>query len=188
MFASAWMRAGSRLRQFLCFVLIDIRCFCVPPVEDHWFRSTVISSFLSVPRYCEWSLSFRFSDQKFTCIPFLCHAFCVSPQYTPPSLDHLAQDTSFKLFIMSCPMASCYPNILLRTLSSKSFCVLPQMWTTHTKQKVQFITVLISVFKDSGQEDIRLRNEWYQAFLEFDLLLSIITHMSDNTVKFNDLK
>jgi hypothetical protein len=36
------IRAGSRFKRFLCFVLINVRCFRVPPgvrvpqVEDHW--------------------------------------------------------------------------------------------------------------------------------------------------------
>jgi hypothetical protein len=33
---SARIRAGSRFKRFLCFVLIDVRWFRVPQVEDHW--------------------------------------------------------------------------------------------------------------------------------------------------------
>jgi hypothetical protein len=42
-FVSAKIRASSRFKRFLCFVLIDVRCFRVLPkmssilqVEDHW--------------------------------------------------------------------------------------------------------------------------------------------------------
>jgi hypothetical protein len=40
----ARVRAGSRLRRFICFVLIDVRCLlvplevCVPHVKDHYSR------------------------------------------------------------------------------------------------------------------------------------------------------
>jgi hypothetical protein len=39
---SARIRAGSRFKRFMCFALIDILCFRLPPevgvhqVEDHW--------------------------------------------------------------------------------------------------------------------------------------------------------
>jgi hypothetical protein len=32
---SAMIRADTRFKRFLCFVLIDVRCFRVPQVEDH---------------------------------------------------------------------------------------------------------------------------------------------------------
>jgi hypothetical protein len=43
-FVSARIRGGSRLKRLVCFVLIDVRCFRVPPekslhaIEDHWSR------------------------------------------------------------------------------------------------------------------------------------------------------
>jgi hypothetical protein len=35
---SAGIRAGSRFKRFLCFVLTDVRYFRLPHVEDHWSR------------------------------------------------------------------------------------------------------------------------------------------------------
>jgi hypothetical protein len=35
---SVRIRAGSRFKRFLCFVWIDVRCFRVPQVQDHWSR------------------------------------------------------------------------------------------------------------------------------------------------------
>jgi hypothetical protein len=35
---SARIRAGSRFKQFLCFVLINVRYFSVPQVEAHWIN------------------------------------------------------------------------------------------------------------------------------------------------------
>jgi hypothetical protein len=34
-FVSARIRAGSRSKRFLCFVLVDVRCLRIPHVEDH---------------------------------------------------------------------------------------------------------------------------------------------------------
>jgi hypothetical protein len=38
---SARIRAGSRFKRFLFFVLIDVRSFRVPQVQDHWTRQCV---------------------------------------------------------------------------------------------------------------------------------------------------
>jgi hypothetical protein len=35
-FMSARIRAGSRFKQFLCFVLIDVRIFAYPPLDYPW--------------------------------------------------------------------------------------------------------------------------------------------------------
>jgi hypothetical protein len=35
---NAWIRAGSTFTRFLCFVLIDVRCFREPQAEDRWSK------------------------------------------------------------------------------------------------------------------------------------------------------
>jgi hypothetical protein len=38
---SARIRARSRLKRLLCFVLIDVRCLRVPQVEDHCIKNEI---------------------------------------------------------------------------------------------------------------------------------------------------
>jgi hypothetical protein len=44
MFVSARIRAGSRFKRFLCFVLIDVRCLRLPQVADHWSKAWTVLS------------------------------------------------------------------------------------------------------------------------------------------------
>jgi hypothetical protein len=56
---SARIRAGSRFKRILCFVLIDVRCSRVVQVEDHWFSGLLINRSLdpikiTESRFCRY--------------------------------------------------------------------------------------------------------------------------------------
>jgi hypothetical protein len=105
--------------------------FNLPP---DFLRSILI--FLSMPRSFEWSLSFRFSDQKFVCISNLYHACYMPRPCLPPRFDNPNNIWSririVKILIVQLsPLSCCSLHFRSKRLNCSRFYCSKFRWKCH---------------------------------------------------------